>query len=288
LISSPTWGNKIRVFDSVRFDIVNSCIHSTLFGGHLVKFKDDHFNRSSNNEQLTGFYNVIKPCDGVSIDLYLANRRKKSTGEDGGELTDDRSSAGFRLNFSRESREADFEYVYQFGDDKRLDIDAYAAAFFFRQDLDCPLDPWVKLELNIASGDNNPDDSRNGTFQAPYQTMHGPYGIIDYFKWQNMKEIALVASLNPAGSLRIQPELHWFWLESTNDYWYRSNGKPLFSRNSFNESYAGSEASLIAKIPVTDRIKLEAGYSAFFPGDAPDDISDGTVHYGYLQAELSF
>jgi hypothetical protein len=47
--------------------------------------------------------------------------------------------------------------------------------------------PTVRLELNRASGDKNPNDGRHETFDVLDPTPHDKYGLADQVGWKNVK-----------------------------------------------------------------------------------------------------
>ena len=91
----------------------------------------------------------------------------------------------------------------------------------------------------------------------------------------------------------MKAEYHAFWLETTEDVWYRANGltavRPLTPAARDAGNYAGSEVDLTVTWNVNKHFQVEGGYSHFFAGDylaatGPSDDAD----FGYVQAKLTF
>lgn len=290
ILSAPTWSNKIRSFDAALIGLDTSKVKIDIFGGYIVTYEDNHFNDNNKDESLIGIYNTIKPIEKLLVDLYLLSQDKE-TASATGTTEQKRRTAGVRLNTKPyKGLTFDIEAAYQFGEDIDLDIEAYGISCYVEQSITAALDPSVRLEFNLASGDSDPSDNKSGTFIPSYQTTHSPYGIIDFFKWQNMKEIAIFCSLHPSKKLMITPEAHAYWLENNSDSWYRSSGAELWTKGETSDpgSFVGSELSLTVKQSILKALNVEAGYSAFFCGDVADEVSDeDTVHFGYLQMILT-
>jgi len=286
MLSAPTWSNKIRAFDAALVGLDTAPVKADLFAGYVISYEDSKFNEHNDDESLVGIYGTVTPRKNVLVDIYLLGK-DRTTGTDTNTVEQERRTVGVRANVITDSRlEIDAEAAYQFGDDGNLDVSAYAFACYVQQGLEGPMKPSLKAEFHIASGDSDASDDKSGTFMPPYQTTHGPYGIIDFFKLQNMREIALSCTFSPTDTTKVQPEIHAYWLDDTNDSWYRSSGKTLWTKSadSSPSSYAGSELSLVARQAVAAGLKAEAGYSAFLCGDVADEISDDdVVHYGYVQ-----
>lgn len=279
ILAAPTWGNTIRSFDAALISWTRGSWSSDVFYGHRVGYQTG-FNEMIDDEKLTGLYNVLKLNEQTTLDLYAIRKEKPDH---------DRYTTGARLNkkwpcgFS-----ADVEGAYQFGDMADNDINAYALACRLEQAFDAEWKPTLFLEGNLASGDPDPTDENSETFEPPYQTVHGPYGIMDFFRWQNLREVALGATLTPATGFKLKPEIHAYWLDEAADAWYNTSGKALKAANAANtDTYAGAELSVILSYEVNKHCSLQSGYSAFLCGDAADEFSnENTVHYGYVQIAL--
>jgi len=106
------------------------------------------------------------------------------------------------------------EFAYQFGKYGTNDIEnAYAIHADLKRKFDAFLKPELLLEYNNASGNKDPSDVKTNTFISYYQTTHAPYGLMDFFRWQNMREISLSLKLNLNQKMRIMPSINCFWLD---------------------------------------------------------------------------
>jgi hypothetical protein len=113
------------------------------------------------------------------------------------------------------------------------------------------------------------------------------------FSWQNIHDLEFSVKVQPVKAVTMKAEYHAFWLETTEDSWYRANGattvRPLNAVSRAAGNYAGSEIDLTVQWNVNKWLQVEGGYSHFFAGDyladtGPSDDAD----FGYVQAKLSF
>ena len=90
---------------------------------------------------------------------------------------------------------------------------------------------------------------------------------MDFFRWQNMREVAFSVNLFLTEKLKLTPQTNCFWLMSTNDSWYDSTGTALRNVKKGLRSYhVGQEVSLRANYDFTKNLKWETGYAHFFTG----------------------
>ncbi len=122
-----------------------------------------------------------------------------------------------------------YEFAYQFGNISNIiseDIRAYAwhvdLNYTFAQLI---LQPTFKIEYNFASGDNNSNDGCSHTFIPLFSVTHDKEGLIDFFRWENMKVIGAVMNFVPIKDrVTCSLEYHKLNLDKTQDAWYDSGG----------------------------------------------------------------
>lgn len=155
-------------------------------------------------------------------------------------------------------------------------------------------EPWLRVGVNVSSGDGNPDDGDHNTFFNMLPTNHGFYGYADQLAFQNL--------LNPFVQLRVKPhrrvtfELmwHWFHLTTNDDAKYAGTGafnKDGFgyvARSSQGQSDVGHELDLTVVIAVHDHVELRTGYSHLFGGDVLAGPETRDTEWAYAQVVLSY
>lgn len=186
-----------------------------------------------------------------------------------------------------------FEGAFQTGNVRGQDLAAFAVHGDVGYTLNSAWLPRFAIGYSFGTGDDEPGDREIQTFQNLFPTNHKFYGQMDLFSWQNVHDLEFDFKISPLRNVTLRADYHAFWLESTEDFWYRANGtatvRPLnlTSRNAGN--YVGSEIDFIATWRVNKALELEAGYSHFFAGDYVRDTGPSDdANFGYLQARLMF
>ncbi len=290
ILSGPTWSNKLKSFDAVRTSLFFKDVTLDTFGGSFVIYDDNNLNDTKAGEYMYGTHFGYKNSDSFipRIELiylkteaiYLKNKLDQHTVDflmKGPFLTP-------HINYG-------FEFAYQFGKYGQDDIeDAYAIHAEISSKLTTFLKPLLKLEYNRASGDKDPHDTKTNTFISLYQSTHEPYGIMDFFRWQNMQEVALSINFNPQKKLSLTSSINCFWLDEKRDSWYRADGSRL--RTSVNpdvDDFIGKEISLVLKYILNQNMEFEMGCAHFFTSSYVDDTGpDDDSTWGYFQTRLRF
>jgi hypothetical protein len=98
-------------------------------------------------------------------------------------------------------------------------------------------------------------------------------------------------SVQPAKSLKLGVDYHYFRLSQSRDAWYWVNGKPE-RRDPGGEAGQdlGHELDLIARWQVNRELELLAGYARFFAGDfvrnTPGNHQD--ANWAFVQLTYNF
>ena len=293
LIAAPTWANRIRTFDGGVLHYQHEGLWMDLLYGQDVKYDDDKFNNSRSEEFLTGIYGGYQKHKMAPLveTYFLTMKDIKGTNDTL------RYTAGARLQTNiAEGMVLDIEIPYQFGHTgsatvKKKEIRAYA----FHVDVTKSWEaaqwkPKLSMAYDEASGDKDPNDSASNTFTPLYQSTHEPYGLIDFFRWQNVRNPEISMSFSPTEKFRFTPQADFFWLNSKFDSWYNSSGTAVRSKTSGERGYyVGSELSLRVYYDFNKNLKLESGYAHFFPGGyVKDSGADDDVDWFDSQATFKF
>lgn len=322
LIGTSDWNNFGRTFDAAKLHFEASKTTSIdLFASTVVVIDRHSFNQSDlfNGDELhrdlvfSGIYFTTGAFAPVTFDLYalgldqargndanlegaLAIPPAGSAGGNPMERTDF-VTLGTRLKGDPKKLggfEYEGEFAFQGGTVADLDLLAFAVhvggGYNFT---DCPWKPRIFAEYNFASGDDDPTDGDDGTFQNLFPSNHKFYGYMDLFSWQNIHNPALDFRVKPHEKLTIDVWANGFWLATTEDAWYKANGlartRPLTPLARMADNYAGTEIDLTVTFQPVKFLAFQAGYSHFFAGDylrdtGPSDDAD----FGYVQAMVTF
>jgi hypothetical protein len=276
LIWASTWANRIRSFDAGVLHFASpGGFYGDFLYGQDVKYDDLNFNKSSDNEFLGGFYGGYrKESVSTLYEAYFLTQIIKSATTDTERYTIGGQFEG-RL-FMFKDVFWNLEVPYQFGKTGLEDISAYAIHFdLSKVFMGWVGEPKVTLAFELASGDRKNGNGTTNTFIPLYQSTHDPYGIMDFFRWQNMREVeaSVIFSLTP--KLKLQPQVDFFWLDSTKDNWVNSSGTILRSGTTNSvSSFVGTESSLRVFYEIAKNIKFEVGYAHFSTGGFVRDTGD--------------
>ncbi|MCO5167412.1 MAG: alginate export family protein [Planctomycetes bacterium] len=185
------------------------------------------------------------------------------------------------------------EAVYQWGDQAGDDVRAWAAASKAWYTYDLGEGRKVRLggEYAFASGDRDPTDGKNQTFDPIFPFGHFYHGHMDLFSWRNMHAVSAQLAVFPLAWLSLHADGHVFWLDSRRDAWYSAAKAPLRRDPSGRAgSHVGTELDLYVQMRLwEERFFLWAGYSHFWTGEyvrATGFSKD--MDWAFLHLELNF
>jgi hypothetical protein len=170
---------------------------------------------------------------------------------------------------------------YQWGDWGTTGHSAYAVVaeggYKFR---DLCLQPWLRLGVAHASGDDDPEEGTHKSFFGMAPTNHKWYGYMDTTALSNLINFYQQLILKPAEKVTVQIDGHLFWLHDTSDSWYAGSGatsNDVFgfvgghsvssgttARLTDGEGFIGGEMDLTAQYAVSKYLGFEATYGHFF------------------------
>src|SRR5712692_5605222 len=320
LIGISDWNNFGRTFDAVKLRLEQPKLTIDLFASTVVNIyrhsfdASDLFNGDETHRDLvfSGIYLTTSVLDPAIVDLYALGLDQAKgndanlegslalppAGSAGGNplARTDFVTLGMRIKGDPKKLcgfEYEGEFAFQTGEVAGLDLIAFAAHVGFGYNVDCPWKPRLFAEYNFASGDNDPTDGDDGTFQNLFPTNHKFYGFMDLFSWQNLHNPELSLKAKPCKQVGLEADLHGFWLADTNDAWYRANGvtkvRPITPASRNADSYVGAETDLVITYQPVKFLTLVAGYSHFFAGDYLKATgSSDDADFGYVQGTVSF
>ncbi len=293
LIAGPTWSNRIRSFDGGVLRYQKNGLYADIFYGQDVKYDDDKFNQSRSEEFLTGLYGGYQKDKTTPLfePYFLSLIDIKGTNDITRYTTGARLMANIFYGIA-----VDIEVPYQFGHTGTTtagtkDIAAYAVHIDVSKNFENTKGkPKLTLAYDEASGDKDPNDSVNQTFIPLYQSTHDTYGLLDFFRWQNIRNLEMNLALAPTPKLKIIPQIDFFWLQSKFDNWYNSSGGTVRAKTSGERGYyVGSEIALRGSYDLNKYLKWESGYAHFFTGGyVADSGADDDADWLYSQMVVKF
>lgn len=240
---------------------------------------------------------------GASTEFYAFGLHED---DGGGFATRDRSltTAGARVEKKRSPGALDYEFelVYQFGDSRAsrsgsdtTDLDH--KAFFHHSEVGYSLEgswkPRIALELDVASGDDDPTDGENNRFDTLYGARRGEFGptsIYGPFARSNLFTPGLRLDLAPRDDVGLMFSYRLHSLESDRDAWTAA-GVVDPTGNSGDDLGQFAEVRVRWKA-VPDSVHFEGGVGRHFTGsfvdNAPNSNGEGDTTYAYLEVTFSF
>ena len=301
LVGNADWANVPRAFDAakLRFETANFWVDA--FTARVVVPVNHEFNMPNDYDWLSGIYastSTIIPKQESQLYFLSRNASAKAATAVSGALVSlpsarDVYTLGARIKSLPglwHGWDYTAELAKQFGSmnvavpgigRQRLEHEALAASagtgYTWTEVLGSPR---LGLEYNFASGDHNPTDGKNETFDNLFPTNHKLYGYMDFVGWRNIHNPRLSAAFKPAKPLVLTLDYHLFWLADTHDFFYpeagpgrgangpAKPGEPVsYGRNPQFSSFLGSELEVEASYAVRSWAVLRAGYGHFFVGD---------------------
>lgn len=289
IIGAFGWSNVGRTFNAVKMMYDREWFYLDAFASNVVVPEDRHFNTESHDDDFYGLYGGWREFPGGVLEAYFLIRDDNRAGRDREIYTFGTRLQGYCPQY--EAIDYSVELVAQTGDlAGGVDQEAYAAhvaaGYTFKNN---PYTPRLGIEYNFSTGDDDPDDGDNETFDNLFPTNHLHYGYMDLFSWRNIHNLRLSASGKPMEKLTLKCDLHFFWLDDTSDAWYNAGGGIVRPATPGADDFVGEELDLTAIYKVNRHLVLMAGYSHFFPGGFVEDTGpDDDADWLYLQTTFSF
>lgn len=299
LLGNNVWRNTGRSFDAARLIYEKEDVKIDFFVGNRVLVDSNAWDEPDYHDNLMGAYATIKNLPQGLQDIYLIYR-------DNNPALLEEYTLGTRIVGDEGPFDWNLEGAYQWGtapdtvalNRKGKVLDQEAWAVHAELGYTCkphPLKPRLAVEYNFATGDEDPLDGSNNTFDQLFPTNHVPWGIMDFIGWKNMHSVAPRLSWVQCKDLKITTEWHFFWLdEEQNDAWYDSAGRAF--RNAGGKdvsSFLGHEFNIHATYKISEQLEMETGYGHFFAGQyaadtAPIGGGSDDADFVYLMTTYKF
>jgi hypothetical protein len=154
--------------------------------------------------------------------------------------------------------------------------------------------PWLRVGVNVASGDGNADDGDHNTFFNMLPTNHPYYGYADQLAFQNLVNPFVQLKLQPHARVGLEVTWHYFALATNDDAKYAGTGafnKDAFGyvvRPSGGQSDVGHEIDVTGVWKIHDHVELQAGYAHLFGGDVLAGPETRDTEWAFAQLLLTY
>ena len=218
------------------------------------------FNDEPDTGQLLGGLYASGLAPRGKLDLYWFWSRREDRSTLAGIADQERHSIGARAFGDTGSWFWDWETIYQFGEHGDLDIDAWTLAANTGRRFDAAWRPEVMLSVNIASGDDDPNDDELGTFDALYPrgnyfsdlAMLGP---------SNFFNIHPFLRLQPTDRLKLSIDANWYWRLERTDALYGPPGNVIRAPGNSDARFVNWSLSLGSEYELNRNLSVTARYT---------------------------
>jgi hypothetical protein len=281
IVSARDTSNVRRSFDGGRVDWAWPGVQVAFFATRPVNNKFGSFNDSLNTRQsLWGAYaTVANVLPGTSADFYYFGFRNTAGSYAGKTGTDLRHSVGARLFGKYERWDWDVEAVAQAGHFRDQDVRAFLLASYTGYTFaDVPWRPRLSLQVDVASGDGNPNDKTNNTYNPIFPTgsyftqaqINAPSNVISLFPR---------VQVQPYESLLLTAGVDLLWRYSRTDDFYRQPFAPVAGTAASRGKYLGTQSTVQADWTVDRHLLISAAYVHFAVGGTFDAVHGRDIDY---------
>ena len=283
--------NVRRSFDGGRAFWTGGGYRVDAFYARPIRLDEGSFDdRTNNDELLWGLYGTgpVPNLPGLKADVYYLGYERENARFPIGTANERRYTPGLRLFGERGGFDWDVEAVYQFGDFGQRDVRAWTVATDIGVTFEAvSLQPRLGLKANVASGDDDPNDGRLGTFNALYPKF-------PYFSEANLIAPANVMDLQPNLQLQLTPavsaELAWdvVWRHTTDDAIYQPPLVAVAGTAGQGSRFIGHQAILGLEWQATENVSIASQYVHFTPGDTLRDVGGRSVDFFFASVSFKF
>jgi len=157
------------------------------------------------------------------------------------------------------------------------------------------LNPWLRVGYSFGSGDNNPTDTRHGTFFQVLPTPR-PYARFPFYNMMNNEDFFGSATFRLPRKFVVKSELHALRLANANDLWYGGGG--AFQPHTFGytgRASAGNRSlanvwDVSMDVPLRYGFSLTTYYAHAWGKDLVQNIypAGSNAQFGYVETNFHF
>ncbi|GJM22751.1 MAG: alginate export family protein [Planctomycetota bacterium] len=295
-VSPLEWGNTRRRFEGVlaRQDFDGG--RADFFITHPVAVDAQHTDHDNDSLWFSGAY-LTFPDESGGTDAYLLALNETTaslTSGSGRRGPMDVYTAGARRWGKSGQFDYEAELALQFGEFAGDQVEAQSiSARAGWSEPDLPGSPRFGLDFDWASGDSDPTDSRQETFNQLFPLGHAYLGKLDLVGRQNIIDLQPNVAVSLDERTKLKLEQHFFRLEDRHDSLYNAGGGATLT-----DATGGAGTDVGRELDVILSHQLESlaphaqvvlGYSRFSPGEFVDTLgSQRHVELFYTQFTFTF
>jgi hypothetical protein len=294
MIGPSSWLNTPRYFEAARLTLRHGRYRVDAFASSVVVVQDGAYSKSDPPNNLHGLYGGVNNLiPGSTVEPYLLWRLQRNLPTESGTRGNLDFKAGGVRWVGNMPRLFDYnlETLLERGGLGTDEVSAWASHLVIgRTFVQSRYRPRVFGEYNYASGDENPLDTRRGTFDTIYPTGHDRFGLADQFGWKNIHHLRFGFEALVFPRFTFRSSYHNFWLASATDGLFSPSGA-LITRlpNGAGGRRVGQEFDVQAVWAVRPDVALNFGYAHLIPGRFLETATPGAdFRYPFMQMTYTF
>lgn len=149
--------------------------------------------------------------------------------------------------------------------------------------------PYIGAEFSGASGDGDPTDTVDHTFNQLFPTAHIHLGYMDLVAWSNVIAPHTVIGFRPWGA-HVWLDVHQFNAWDPRAAWIQANGTTVFlaADATRTASNMGTEVDVNVTVPLFQNFAVAANFSTLFPGANAASKGTSPATWGFLSVRSQF
>lgn len=220
------------------------------------------------------------------FDLYYFGLARENSVYASGQANQHRHSPGLRLFGEKNGWDWDFEGVVQFGSFGSDEIFAWTASIDAGYSWkETPWQPRLGFKFDVASGDRDPNDGRQETFD-PLFFKSGYFNDASLLRPSNIIDVHPTLTVAPTSNIQVSTGVDVFWRYSTQDAIYDPPGFIQIPVTDNRSRYLGTALDVNLTWRLQRHALLSTSYVYFFTDNYVRSAGGGGT--GYFSATLSF
>jgi len=214
----------------------------------------------------------------TGLDLYYLGIHNDHATYASGTADEDRHSLGAREFGVWKQWDWDAEQVLQVGTFGNQSIQAWTAALDGGYTWDVALQPRLGLKTGVTSGDRNPNDGRQETFDALF-FKSGYFNDASLIRPQNLIGVHPNLALNLTKSITVDGGANFLWRYTKDDAVYAVPGFISVPANHNASRYVATALDVNLEWRIQRHISFGASYVHYFTGSYVHDAGGKDVDY---------
>lgn len=267
IVGPANWSNSRRAYDVARLRHENNAVRVDVLTGRVVDDYMDRPDRAENGNGLHGAYSTLKNAvPGAEVDLHLLYTTEREATDELGRVGDRRFWVpGVRIAGEQGRVDYQGDLILQTGSTGEGDLAAWST--FGRVGYRVGL-PRVYGHYRRSSGDSDPTDGRDGSFDQLFPANHRHRGAADLVGNRNMESFGAGVDIDIIRALNVAIQVDSYRLASRFDAYYRFDGDAVVApiRGGAEVKQLGLEFDLTAEYALDDTASLFGGVARFERG----------------------